>query len=262
MYASKVKTASAQPQKDHALRYHSLHDNTYLRYFVGHADQVVSVAMSAKTDQFLSAAKDRTVRLWDLRTNVCNGVIRCATTPSVACDAQGLIFAAATDDGEVKLYDARGYDQGPFTTFRVGAKDRVTGHAPRVTCAKFSPDGEFLLCVAGGVMYVLNAFEGDETMRINVGAETGGWGRGRTPRGRPGTTSRRAGPRTGSTCCPGARTAACTCGARRRGGKVAVWGSRHAGIPSSIRWAPGMMLAASACTEGGCALWIPQNMGA
>ncbi|EEH60425.1 COMPASS/Set1C complex protein [Micromonas pusilla CCMP1545] len=262
VYASKVKTASAQPQKDHALRYHSLHDNTYLRYFVGHADQVVSVAMSAKTDQFLSAAKDRTVRLWDLRTNVCNGVIRCATTPSVACDAQGLIFAAATDDGEVKLYDARGYDQGPFTTFRVGAKDRVTGHAPRVTCAKFSPDGEFLLCVAGGVMYVLNAFEGDETMRINVGAETGGMGQGKDAAGASGNNLEACWTPDGQYVLSGGADSRVHVWSAKTGGKVAVWGSRHAGIPSSIRWAPGMMLAASACTEGGCALWIPQNMGA
>jgi WD40 repeat protein len=45
------------------------------------------------------------------------------------------------------------------------------------------------------------------------------------------------------------------------GAKVATWGARHAGIPSSVRWAPGMMLAASACTEGGCALWIPTAGG-
>jgi hypothetical protein len=32
-----VKAASKEPKKDHALRYHSLHDNTYLRYFIGRA---------------------------------------------------------------------------------------------------------------------------------------------------------------------------------------------------------------------------------
>ena len=44
----------------------------------------------------------------------------------------------------------------------------------------------------------------------------------------------------------------------RSGSKVTTWQSRHAGVPSSVRWAPGSMMAASACTEGGCALWIPQ----
>lgn len=72
------------------IRYLSLHDNSYLRYFKGHkkkcvlalasvqmpdgADvllvpkrRVVSLAMSPQDDTFLSAARDDTVRLWDLR---------------------------------------------------------------------------------------------------------------------------------------------------------------------------------------------------
>ena len=72
----------------------------------------------------------------------------------ICCYLQGLIFAAATDDGEVKLYDARGYDKGPFTTFQIGTADSATGLKPRVTCAKFSSDGEGLLLVAG--LYTLN----------------------------------------------------------------------------------------------------------
>jgi hypothetical protein len=36
----------------------------------------------------------------------------------------------------VKLYDARGYDKGPFTTFHVGGVDPDTGMRPRVTCTK------------------------------------------------------------------------------------------------------------------------------
>ena len=58
VYASKVKAPSKDVKKDHALRYHSLHDNTYLRYFFGHTAQVTTVSMSAKTDMFLSAAAD------------------------------------------------------------------------------------------------------------------------------------------------------------------------------------------------------------
>mmetsp|Transcript_13247 Transcript_13247/g.32149 ORF Transcript_13247/g.32149 Transcript_13247/m.32149 type:complete len:343 (-) Transcript_13247:315-1343(-) len=258
VYASKVKAASKDPKKDHALRYHSLHDNTYLRYFVGHTDQVVSVSMSAKTDQFLSAAQDKTVRLWDLRTNACSGVVQCRTTPSVAYDLQGLIFAAATDDGEVKLYDARGYDKGPFTTFAIGTKDSATGNKPRVTCAKFSPDGELLLMVAGGTMYILNAFEGNEVMRINVGGETGGMGQGKDAAGETGNNLEACWTPDGQYVLSGGADSRVHVWSVKTGGKVAVWGARHAGIPSSVRFAPGMMLAASGCTEGGCALWIPQ----
>ena len=70
------------------IRYLSLHDNSYLRYFYGHKKQyvtredrewksvlkhelcnrVTSLEMSPADDTFLSAAADDTVRLWDLRT--------------------------------------------------------------------------------------------------------------------------------------------------------------------------------------------------
>jgi len=263
VYASKVKAASKDPRKDHALRYHSLHDNTYLRYFVGHTKQVVSVSMSAKTDQFLSAAADHTIRLWDLRTNQCNGVVRCATTPAVAYDAQGLIFAAATDDGEVRLYDARGYDKGPFDTIAIGgvkgAVDPSTGKRPRVTCAKFSDDGNDLMCVAGGAVYIHSAFAPfEEVRRIDVATETGGSGGKRGGGGLEALDLEACWTPDGRYVLSGGADSRVHVWSVRSGSKVTTWQSRHAGVPSSVRWAPGSMMAASACTEGGCALWIPQ----
>jgi|TARA_B100000405_G_scaffold298949_1_gene256566 COMPASS component SWD2 len=228
---------------------------------MGHTAQVVNVSMDAVTDEFLTASADGTVRLWDLRTPACNGVIRCATTPCVASDLQGLIFAAATDDGELKLYDARKYGQGPFIDFQVGSVDPGTGKRPRVTCAKFSPDGEGLLCVAGGTMYIIDAFKGDELMRINVGAETGGMGQGKDAAGATGNNLEACWTPDNKCLLSGGADSRVHVWSAVNGSKVATWGSRHAGIPSSVRWAPGMMLAASACTEGGCALWIPKAGG-
>jgi WD40 repeat protein len=43
----------------------------YLRYFKGHRDAVVSLEMSPSSDMFLSASKDKTVRMWDLRAHPC-----------------------------------------------------------------------------------------------------------------------------------------------------------------------------------------------
>lgn len=259
--SAQVKQPSKDPKKDHALRYHSLYNNEYIRYFVGHTAQVVNVSMDAVTDEFLTASADGTVRLWDLRTPACNGVIRCATTPCVASDLQGLIFAAATDDGELKLYDARKYGQGPFIDFQVGSVDPGTGKRPRVTCAKFSPDGEGLLCVAGGTMYIIDAFKGDELMRINVGAETGGMGQGKDAAGATGNNLEACWTPDNKCLLSGGADSRVHVWSAVNGSKVATWGARHAGIPSSVRWAPGMMLAASACTEGGCALWIPKAGG-
>lgn len=50
------------------IRYLSLHDNKYLRYFKGHKSRVTSLCMSPEDDTFMSASEDKTVRLWDLRS--------------------------------------------------------------------------------------------------------------------------------------------------------------------------------------------------
>ena len=42
---------------EYPLRYHSLHDNQYLRYFNGHTGRVTTIAMSPKNDMFMSAAE-------------------------------------------------------------------------------------------------------------------------------------------------------------------------------------------------------------
>ena len=79
-----------------ALRYMSLHDNTFIRYFRGHtgryvrvcvcsvdcalngadavcgrAGRVVSLDINPVNDQVISGAEDQTVRLWDTRSPHC-----------------------------------------------------------------------------------------------------------------------------------------------------------------------------------------------
>jgi COMPASS component SWD2 len=50
------------------ISYHSLHDNKILRYFRGHTDYVTALCMSPDSDKFLTASKDGSFRLWDLRS--------------------------------------------------------------------------------------------------------------------------------------------------------------------------------------------------
>ncbi len=48
---------------DDDIRYLSLHDNKFLRYFKGHTKRVVAIEMSPLNDSFLSASLDGSVRL-------------------------------------------------------------------------------------------------------------------------------------------------------------------------------------------------------
>jgi COMPASS component SWD2 len=59
-----------------AIRYLSLHDNAYLRYFCGHESRVTALEMSPLNDTFMSGALDDTVRLWDLRSPNCEVGLR------------------------------------------------------------------------------------------------------------------------------------------------------------------------------------------
>jgi len=137
----------------------SLHDNRYLRYFKGHKTRVVALEMSPVDDTFMSASLDNTIRLWDLRTNACQGLIRVSGRAAVAYDPQGLVFAATTDSSQIKLYDQRSYDKGPFTTFVVSPADKPA--AAEWTGMKFSPDGKYLLLtMAHPRILLMDSYEG------------------------------------------------------------------------------------------------------
>ena len=68
--------ASNKEGKDHAIRYMSLHDNKFLKYFSGHQGKVVSLSVSPVDDTMISGSLDKTVRLWDLRSPDCVGLMQ------------------------------------------------------------------------------------------------------------------------------------------------------------------------------------------
>lgn len=107
----------ASTKEDDTIRYHSLHDNKYLQYFKGHKERVVSLEMSPIDDGFLSGSVDRTVRLWDLRTPHCRGLLHLPSSPLVAFDSSGLVFAVAVNTFcRILLYDMNNFDKEPFLT--------------------------------------------------------------------------------------------------------------------------------------------------
>lgn len=68
LHTSKPSPNSTAPGHiAHEIRYLSLFDNAYLRFFTGHEGRVTSLAMSPLDDRFLSASVDGTLRLWALQ---------------------------------------------------------------------------------------------------------------------------------------------------------------------------------------------------
>ncbi|KAI8074963.1 WD40-repeat-containing domain protein [Gongronella butleri] len=150
-------------KEDNQLRYLSLHGKNYIRYFSGHTDRVTSLEMSTLNDQFLSTSMDGTVRLWDLGSSSCQGMIftGAGSQPIAGIDPSGLVFAVATSNNQVLVYDIRKYSSGPFATWT------LTEPSQPWTSMKFTNDGKhMLLTSSAGKHLLLDAFEGIVRKRL------------------------------------------------------------------------------------------------
>lgn len=156
-YTHAANTAIHSSTKvDDTIRYLSLHDNKYIRYFPGHTKKVVTLCTSPVDDTFLSGSLDKSLRLWDLRSPNCQGVMHLTGRPVGNFDPEGLIFAVGLNSELVKLYDLRTFDKGPFNTFKL-PQDKECDW----TGLKFSPDGKsILISTNGAVIHLIDAFQG------------------------------------------------------------------------------------------------------
>jgi len=152
---NKGHAVHASTKENDIIRYMSLKENKYIRYFGGHDKRVVTLAMNPADDTFLSGSLDKSIRLWDLRSNHCQGLMKLAGRPVAAFDPDGLIFAAGINSESVKLYDLRSFDKGPFSSFKLQADSKEI----EWTGLKFSPDGKsILISTNGSVIKLIDSY--------------------------------------------------------------------------------------------------------
>jgi len=227
------------------IRYLSLHDLKYMRYFKGHRKPVTSLAMSPVSDHFTSASLDGTVRFWDLRASQCQGVIRPGAKRSVvAYDPQGSVFACGFDDNTIKLYDVQNYDKGPFATFNIQA--RGAPHTEWSTLT-FSPCGNFILGgTLDGALFLVDAFDG------RVLQHYGGTQKSSTRMPIEATFTPDA-----QFVLSGSEEGVVYAWEAQAGGAPTVLAAHNSPV-SCVKWNPKKMMMASACCS--LAFWLPSKL--
>lgn len=161
----------ASTKEDDAIRYLSFYDNKYLRYYKGHTKRVVNLKMSPQDDTFLSSSEDETVRLWDLRTPNCQGLMSTMAGSGasvIGFDQSGLVFGVGMQSRMLRLYDLKNYENGPFASFDL---TKIIGlnptFLPQWSNIQFSNDGNnILISTKMDVIYLIDAFDGHLKHRL------------------------------------------------------------------------------------------------
>ncbi|RCK55650.1 COMPASS component SWD2 [Candida viswanathii] len=147
------------------IRYLSLNNNQYIRYFKGHKAQVSSVEVNPVENTFMSASYDGSVKVWDLKSSSAVGNVEVGYNSVIGYDPQGVVFGigkcGTNKDGKevgvVKLYDLKSFDKAPFLVKEVPVlKGQMWNKL------EFSNNGKLILIATDSPEhYVLDAFLGD-----------------------------------------------------------------------------------------------------
>ncbi|CAL8353580.1 WD repeat-containing protein 82 isoform X2 [Gadus morhua] len=224
---------------DDTIRYLCLNDNKFICYFPGHTDRVVALSMSPVDDTFISGSLDKTIRIWDLRAQNCQGVTNPLGRTVCAFDPEGQIFAAGVESQTIKLYDLRAFDKGPFAAFETRFS-RVC----EWTGLSFSSDGkQILVSTNGGAICILHAYNGSVLHTFSGYNNSNG-----IPLQACFTPDSQF-------VMIGSEDGRVHVWSTESGMKVAVLDGKHAGPINTLQFNPRYMTFASACTN--MTFWLP-----
>ncbi|XP_040567699.1 WD repeat-containing protein 82 [Lepeophtheirus salmonis] len=236
---SKSHVVHASTKENDIIRYLNVAENKYISYFRGHTKKVVTLCVSPVDESFISGSLDKTIRLWDLRSNNCQGLMHLAGRPVASFDPEGLIFAAGISSESVKLYDLRSFDKGPFSSFKFPPEKEMEW-----TGLKFSPDGKtILISTNGSLIKLIDAFSGQTLQTFTGHLNTKGIPLEASFS--PDSQFVISGSTDGRVHIWNAET----------GTKVCVLNGDHDGPVSCVQFNPKYMMMASACNN--MAFWLP-----
>ncbi|EGT42926.1 hypothetical protein CAEBREN_28131 [Caenorhabditis brenneri] len=115
---------------------------SYVKYYHGHKDKIKAIRrLPNQNERFMSSSLDGTIRLFDIKCHGENiGFVHMGSTPLIAFDPDGILFAVATKSQSIKLFDIRSFDLGPFLNLKIEKEDD-----DEWTDIEFSPCGKFIL---------------------------------------------------------------------------------------------------------------------
>lgn len=141
----------------------------------------------------------------------------------------------------LQLYDARKFLDGPFTTFVVSNE---CNSKVGFSCLRFSMNGESLLGVVEGRIYVLNAYSGEVLRAVSNGVPDGA------------TALEASLTADGRYIISGCWDRHVRVWSVETGAMISTW-QQHADLPTCLKCSPRTMMVASACQA--LLFWIPDT---
>jgi WD40 repeat protein len=143
-----------------------------LHTFKDHTDAIMAAEFSKDGKLLASAAKDRTVRIWDVKSRKERHVLRhSGWVRSVSFSPDGKILACGTSApldekgrlrGEIRLWDV---ESGKVLR-------SLKGHSAVVTCVAFTPDGKILASTGqDGTVRLWDPTTGDQLAKLEGHSE-------------------------------------------------------------------------------------------